>query len=64
MQFIDELFHHRDWELILHSVVVERFVVDVEALSVVRLLDEEHGCQEGCTRSNDTLVEHHRTLCL
>jgi hypothetical protein len=42
MQFIEELVHHRNWELILGGDGVEGTVVDAEPLGFVRLADEQH----------------------
>ena len=40
MELIKQLFHHRDWELILGGLGIEAAVVDAEAPRLVYLPDE------------------------
>ena len=62
-EFVEELFNNWDRELVLHGLLVEGAVVDVEVPRSIDLLHLQDRRGEGRRRdTNDTLCQHVRAL--
>jgi hypothetical protein len=63
MEFIEQLFHHRNWKFTLDSALVESSIIHAESPGFVRFLNEQHRRGERrCTRANGALCQHGRTV--
>lgn len=62
-QFIQELIHDRNRELVFDRQFIESAVVDAESPSAIMLLDQEYGRgKRRRTAPDDALSEHNDTL--
>jgi hypothetical protein len=57
LEFIEQLFDHRDGKFVLDCLLVEGAIINTKAPRAVMLLHQEHGSREHrCAGSDDPLL--------